>query len=127
VDIADLRSPQFVAGGRIDAADVGVEVGDEDAAVGVNGAAVDGVAAGDPLGKRGRLGLVLPLQRRAFFGQVEGVEDVRPGGDDVQGVAGDDGGRLLAAVDAGVERPGRLEVLDVARERRSPLPAPLTD
>ena len=113
VDVADLGLPDRFARCGIDGDRMAVQRVEEDAAVRESGAAIDHVAAGDAL--RGRLGLrlVLPLHRRARLGQVERVEDVGIGSDDIHRVADDERRRLLPLVHAGREGEGDLKLADI--------------
>ena len=114
VDVAELGVPELAAGGGVERDRAVVERVEEEPAVVEHAAAVDHVAAGDTLRGGGRLRLVHPLQRRAGLGEVERVDVVRVGRDDVHRLTVDDRGRLVAAVDAGREGEGDLEVLRVA-------------
>ena len=67
-------------------------------------AAIHNVAARDALAGWQRLGGKLPLQRRAGLGEIERIDIVRIGGDDVHGVVDDDRRRLLAFVYARAKR-----------------------
>jgi len=114
VDVAELRAPQLTSRPRVDRHRLCVERVEDDAAVGVGGAAIDGVAAGDALRRRRRLRLVLPAHG-AVTTQIERPEDVRVGRDDVERVADDEGGRFLAPLDARMKAPGEPELPDIGR------------
>src|SRR5437762_785122 len=69
------------------------------------GAAIDGVAAGDAKGIGIHRGTVLPFQGIALPREVEGIEDVRVGGDDVHRMVDDERLPLVPAQHAGREAP----------------------
>ena len=75
--VALLDLPHFLAGLRIERDGRGIQLILEDLAVGVRQAAIHRVAAGDRDHLRILLRRVLPFDRRAFLGQVEGIDDVR--------------------------------------------------
>ena len=89
-----------------------IERVEEQATVVVGGAAVDEVATGDALSRRGGLGLVFPL-RGAGLLKIKGVENIWVRRDDVHRVADDERCRLLAAIDAGRKRPSDAKRFDV--------------
>src|SRR5256885_12613228 len=67
-----LFRSRFLARLRVDRGGAAVEGVEEDLPVGVGAAAIDPVAAGDALGRLVEiLRLVVPLRRRARFGQVD--------------------------------------------------------
>ena len=87
VSLLDL--PQLLAGFGVERNGVGVQLVEEDLAVGVRHATVDRVAAGDRNHRRVLLGSVLPLDRRALLAQVKGIHDVRKRRVDVHRAADD--------------------------------------
>jgi hypothetical protein len=113
VDLADLRPPFFLPGVRIDRDRLSVERVEEHEAVLVRGAAVDDVAARDALRCRRDGRLVRPLRRRARLREIESVEIVRVGRDNVHRVADDDRRRLMAAGQSGRERERESELARV--------------
>jgi len=104
--------PNLLARLRIDREGLAVERVEEDAPVGVGGAAIDDVAARDALRRRRRLRLELPLRRAV---EAERVEDVRVGRHHEHRAVGDDRRGLLTAQHAERERPGDLQILRVSR------------
>lgn len=101
-----LGSPGF----RIHRDGVRVQRVVDDLAVGEGGAAIHQVAAGDALRRGGRPWLVAPLRRGPRAAQVERVEHVGEGRDDVHRRADYERSALVAAEVAGRERPGHLQV-----------------
>src|SRR5205823_6942056 len=84
-----------------------------DLPVRVEGAAIDRVAAGDPEGVGIHRRTVFPLQGVALAGEVEGVEHVRVGGDDVHRLVDDERLSLVPAEHAGGEAPHRAQAARV--------------
>ena len=84
----------------------------EDLAVGIGDAAVDGVAAHHRNDVRVLLRLVFP-EDLAVVVQVERIDVVREGRVDIHHVADDQRRAFVAAQHAGREGPGDLQVLDV--------------
>jgi len=68
---------------------VAVEQVIDDLPVCVEGAAVDGVAAGDADGVRAHVWPIFPSQRVTLPGEIECVQHVGPWRDDIHGVADD--------------------------------------
>src|SRR6476659_2486946 len=90
-----------------------VEQVEHDLAVRVRGSSVHDVAAGNADCLRVHVGPVLPAERVAFLGQVEGVKDVGIGRDDVHGGTDYQWLALVTAEDTGREAPGGAQVLRV--------------
>ena len=98
-DVGKVRSPEQLAGVRIERDGVAVERVVEDLAGIEDRAAVHPVAAGFAFRCRRRIRLELPLQRSARLGQIECKEYVRPWRRDIHRVVGDDGRSFLPAGD----------------------------
>ena len=112
-EVGDWYVPDFLAGLRIDRDGVTVEQVVDDLAVGVDGAAVDRVAAGDAERRRIHVGAVFPPERIVFLRQVEGVEHVRIWRDHVHRVVHHQRLTFVAAEHAGREVPDRSQLADV--------------
>ena len=115
VDVAELRAPHLATGLRVHGDRVHVERVEVDPAVGIGGAAIDDVAAGDPLRRARRRRLVLPLQPARRRREVDRVEDVGVRRHDVHRAADDERRRLVAAQHARREAPRLAQVPDVGR------------
>jgi hypothetical protein len=84
----------------------------EDLAIGIGDAAVDGVAAHDRDHVGILPGLVLP-DDLAFMGEIERVDRIGERSVDIHGVADHQRTALMAAQHAGREGPGHLQLFDV--------------
>jgi hypothetical protein len=113
-DLAGRRLPRLLAGFRVDSDRLIVQGVVEDLSVGIARPLVDDVAAGNSLSGAEHLRPICPFERRARPGQVERVEKVRVRRDDVQGVADDQRGGLMAPGETGREREADAERLHVA-------------
>ena len=107
--IADLGLPQLAARRRVDRDRVAVQQVVDDLARGVEGAAVDRVAARDADGVGIDVGTVLPFERVAFLREIERVEDVRVGRDDVHRGVHYERLAFVSAEHAGGEAPHRSQ------------------
>ena len=87
--IGDAHPPQLASRAGIDRHGVAIEQVVDDPAVGVERSAVDGIAAGDTDGIGADVGPVLPPQRIVLARQVERIQHVRPGRNDVHRGADD--------------------------------------
>ena len=113
IDVADLRVPDGLSGAGIDGEGVVVERIEIDPSVGEGGAAVDDVAAGDPLRGRLRFGLKSPLHGRAGLGEIKCIENVGIGGHDIHRSTDHERCRFLTLVHAQRKGERYLEILDV--------------
>ena len=93
--------------------DLAVQRVHQDLALGVVGAAMHEVAARHGHGAVILLRRVLPLDRRALLGEVEGKHVIRVRGDDVHRVVDDERLALVAPERPGGEGPDLLELRDV--------------
>ena len=107
--VGDLRAPQFPAGARLDRHGVPVEQVIDDLSVGVEGAAIDGVATGDPDGVRAHVRPIFPPQRISLLGEIECVQHVWPRRDDIHGVADHQRLALVSSENTRREGPHRME------------------
>ena len=112
--ISLLDLPQFLACLRVQSNSIGVQLIQENLAVRVCQAAIDGVAAGNRHHLRILLRDVLPLHGRAFFREVEGVDDIRKWRMDEHRVSDHQGAAFVASKDAGGKCPRDAEILDVS-------------
>src|SRR6185312_2776791 len=109
------RGPDDLAGGEVECLDPAVDAElpargpDDNLVVDVERAAVHRVAAGDTDGRTAHVGSVLPFERVALAREVERVQYVRPGRDDVHGAAHDERLALVAAEHTGGEGPDRVQ------------------
>jgi hypothetical protein len=112
-EVRDPSLPQLLARRRRDRDGVPVQQVVHDLSVGVEGAAVDRIAAGDAegIGIDGRT--ILPLQRVALPGEVEGVEHVRVRRDDVHRVVDHERLTLVPTQHPGREGPHRAQAARV--------------
>ena len=112
VGIAVLHLPHLFAGLGVERDQRGVGLAEDDLAVGVGRAAVDGVAAHHADDVRVLLRLVAPDDLAGLV-QVHGEDAVREGRVDVHHVADHQRAALVAAQHAGRELPGRAQVAHV--------------
>ena len=110
--IAVLHRPDDRAGLGVERDERRVRLMEEDLAVGIGQAAVDGVAAHhrDDVGIL--LGLIFP-ENLAVVVEVERKDSIRERRVDVHDVADDERRAFVAAQNAGRERPGWRELVDV--------------
>jgi hypothetical protein len=99
---------------RVDGEGLVVERIEVHLAMGISDTAIDDIAACDALRSGKRLGLELPLCRRAGLREIERIDDVRIRRHDVHRVADDDRCGFMAANHAGGKCESELEVFDVA-------------
>src|SRR2546427_7147269 len=109
------RVPDLPTRGGRDRHGMTVEQVIDDAVVREERPAVHDIAARDADGRRVDVRSVLPLERVALLREIEGVQDVRVGGDDVHGLVHDQGLSLVSGEDAGGEAPRRAQGLGVRR------------
>src|SRR5262249_10801579 len=107
-NIGDLSLPDFVPGACVDRHGVAIQQVVDDLPVGVEGAAINRLAAGDPDCIRTDLGPILPLEGIPLTSQVECVQHVRPGGHHVHGVADHQRLTLVTAENTSGESPYRM-------------------
>ena len=110
IDIGNLRFPDLLPAPGIDGDRVSIQQVVDDLAVGVHGAAIDRVAAGNADGCGIDVGPILPFERIALVRQVEGIEHVGEGCDDVHRAADDERLPFMAAEDAGRKAPDGMEL-----------------
>jgi hypothetical protein len=113
-DLAQARAPHLLPCLRVHRDGVIVQGVEVHAAVGVRRAAVHNVAAGDALRRGDGFGLVGPAGR-AGIREIERVQDVGIGRDDVHRRTRDDGCSFLAAQHPRGERPRDLQPSHVLR------------
>jgi hypothetical protein len=113
IDVAEPGPPELLAAPGIERDRLAVERVVEHPALGIGNTTVHGIAAGDPLGGRERLRLVLPLERRAGLREVERIQNVRIARDHEHRALGHDRRRLLPAQHPQREGPGDAKPLDV--------------
>ena len=112
-EVAHLRAPEQCACHDIDGDGVSVEQVVEDLSVGVCGAAIHHVAAGEANGGLRVFRPHLPLERLAFSREVECVGNIGIRRDDVHRVADDQWLAFVAAKHAGGKCPRGVQVLHV--------------
>jgi hypothetical protein len=108
-----FRIPDFLAGGRVDGDRVIVERVDDDFAVCVRFAAIDDVTARDALRGGIWFRLINPFGRSAGLLQVERIEDVGEGRNEVHRVADDERRRFVSCGNACGECRRRFQLVDV--------------
>ena len=73
IDIAQGGFPDLLARLRVHGNRVSIQRVIEDSAIGIRCPTVDLITAGDPLGCRSRLGVILPLQWRTGLGEIKRI------------------------------------------------------
>ena len=90
-----------------------VERVENDLSVGIGRAAIDYIAACDPLRGRGGLRFIFPLDRCPRLAQVQRVHHVRIGCNNIHGCPYHKRRRLIPSLRASRERPGELKLFYV--------------
>ena len=112
-EIGHSGLPQLFTADRVHGDGVPIEQVVDDFTLGIDGAAVHGVAAGDTDRGGIHVGTVFEAQRIIFLAEIECVQNVGIGRHDVKRVVDDQRLALVAAEHAGGEGPGRSESTDV--------------
>lgn len=113
-DICRLDIPDHFAGLGVHSDELAIQGAQDELAVTVRQSPVDQIAARDRPSRRVLLRPILPHDLFRML-QIDRVDVVRVCAMDIHDPVDDERTPLVAVEDAGGERPGRLQVFDVAR------------